>query len=94
MRKKKELVIILWGGEEVQNYYNYAKWTPSVVQAILDHIEIYDFDTYEEGEAFRQGMAATLVATARDFMEVPLEGYKSLKDIADYHKKHCAKKVA
>lgn len=91
-RAKKEVVIILWGGEEIQNYYNYAKWTKPVVQAILDHTVVYDFDTFEEGEAFRQGMAATLVATARDFMEVPPEGFKSLKKIADFHQKKVAQK--
>ena len=85
--QKKELVIVLWGSEEIQNYYNFAKWTPSVVKTILDHIVVYAFDTYEEGEAFRQGMAAALVATARDFMEVPIEGYKSLKKLAEFHKK-------
>ena len=82
MRKSKEIIVVLWGEEEIQNYYVYGKWTPEGVRKILANTEVFEFDTYEEAEAFRQGMAAVVSKTARDFMELPLKGYKYLQEVA------------
>ena len=82
MRKNKERIAILWGDEEIQCYYAYGKWTSEGVKRILANTEVFEFDTYEEAEAFRQGMAAVVSATARDFMELPMKGYKYLQEIA------------
>ena len=82
MTKKKEKIAILWGDEEIQSYYAYGKWTKEGVKRILANTEVYEFDTYEEAEAFREGMCAVVSKTARDFMELPMKGYKYLQEIA------------
>ncbi len=84
---RKEIVIILWGDSEIQNYYNFAKWNAETVELILQHTEVFEFDNYEEAEAFRRGMAVVVSATARDFMELAPQGFKSLLEISNSRKK-------
>lgn len=77
-RKQTYKVIVMWGGQEIEHYYDYAEWTPDNIQKILANIAVYEFDTENEAEAFREGMCAVVVPSARDFTELAPEGYAAL----------------
>ena len=75
-------VIVLWGDAEVSWFYDYAQWTVENARKILDHVEIYDFDTFEESEAFRMGLCAVKTPSARDFTEIAERSYRALLELA------------
>ena len=76
-------VIILWGGEEVEDFYDYSSWTPEVAKLILNNVAVYDYPTEDEAEAFREGLCAVKSPTARDFTEITRKSYESLQHLAN-----------
>lgn len=75
-------VIILWGGEEVENFYDHASWTPETARRILEHVAVYEYATEDEAEAFREGLCAVVSVTARDFTEITGKSYRALQTLA------------
>ncbi|MDR1945982.1 MAG: hypothetical protein LBQ51_02290 [Desulfovibrio sp.] len=75
---EKEKVILLRGDEPVKRYFCVRDRSKETVRMVLDNIEVYDFDTEEEAEAFRLGLCAIGDAKVPDFCEVTVQGYKSL----------------
>lgn len=73
-----EKVIVLWGEEAVQRYFSVGDRSPETVAMLLQHIDIYDFKTEAEAEAFRFGVCAVKSNSAKDFCEVTEHGYESL----------------
>ena len=71
-------VIILWGDQEVQAYYDYSARTPEVAKILLSKITVYKFDTEEEAEAFRLGLCEVKSPNAHEFSELPPAGYAAL----------------
>ena len=76
-------VIVLWGGPEVSNFYDYAVWNGENAQKILEHVDVYDFQTEEEAEAFRMGLCAVKSLTAKDFTEITERSYQALQELAN-----------
>ena len=73
-----EKVIVLWGEEAVQKYFNVHDRSAETVSMLLGHIDIYEFKTEDEAEAFRFGACAVKSDSAKDFCELTEQGYKSL----------------
>ena len=75
-------VIVLWGKEEITNYYDYSAWSQANVCKMLKSTKVYEFANEDEAEAFRLGMCEVATASARDFVELSPEGFKSLKNLS------------
>lgn len=82
MRSKQEFqVIVLWGGQEVSDFYDHAAWTSDNARKILEHVDVYDFATEDEAEAFRMGLCAVKTPSAKDFTEITLRSYQALLEL-------------
>ena len=87
-------VIILWGGPEVSNFYDYGVWTKENAEKILEHVEVYDFDTEAEAEAFRMGLCAVKTPSAKDLTEITERSYQALQDLVSPPVKRRHRKAA
>lgn len=73
-----EKVIVLSGEEPIKRYFNVEDRSGETVAMLLRHIEVYEFPSSEEAEAFRFGLCAVTTPTARDVCELTLKGYETL----------------
>jgi hypothetical protein len=78
-----EKVIVIWGEDAVNRYFNVRDRSKETVNMLLKHIDIYDFNTEDEAEAFRLGVCAVKSPSAEDFCELTQQGYSSLINIAE-----------
>lgn len=85
----KYQVYILWGSEAVDLFYDYSKWTQETASQMLSQIEVFEWNTEDEAEAFRIGLCAVR-NSGRDFDEIMPESYKSIKKMAESRKKKAA----
>ena len=69
-----EKVIMLWGEESVRRYFDVYDRSNEAVRMLLDHVDVYVFDTEGEAEAFRLGVCAG----GGDFCELTSRGYSNL----------------
>ena len=76
-----EKIIVLWGEEPVQRYFNITDRSQETVALLLDHIDVYEFATEAEAEAFRFGVCAVKAPSAKDFCELTVQGYKNLREL-------------
>ena len=72
----------------MEYFYDYSKWTKPNIKKMLDNIEIFEFETDAEAEAFRIGPC--VVKTGKDFDEITPASYSALLEVAhpDSHKKN------
>ena len=84
--KQQFNVIVLWGGPEVSMLYDYARWTKDNARKILEHVDVYDFATEDEAEAFRMGLCAVKSPSARDFSEITERSYRALLEMVESRK--------
>lgn len=83
-----EKVVVLWGEEPVQRYFNVVDRSEETVDLLLKHIDVYEFATVEEAEAFRFGVCAVKSPSANDFCELTVQGLESLHAIKQGEKLH------
>ena len=86
-----EKVILLCGAEPVRKYFNVTDRSRETVELLLESIDVYEFDTEAEAEAFRMGLCAGHSAEAKDVSELTEQGYKTLLKMqraGDYVKDH------
>jgi len=77
-------VIILWGDAEVNTYYDFQQWTPDTARKMLAAVEVFEFATEDEAEAFRLGLCVVKSPAAKDFTEVPPLSYESLQKLSKF----------
>ena len=81
--KEQHRVFILWGAQEVATFYDYRAWSAEAAAAMLKNSAVYEFDTEEEAEAFRMGLCAVTVPSARDFTEITEASHEALRKLVD-----------
>ena len=64
------------------HFYDYGAWTKENAEKILEHVDVYEFATEDEAEAFRLGLCAVKSPSARDFTEITERSYQSLLSLA------------
>jgi hypothetical protein len=85
-------VILIRGVDAVKKYLSVQDLSTEAMKMIYKSIDIYEFDTEEEAEAFRMGLCAVCEDKADDFCEMSGRGYKNF--LALLRKALQAQKVA
>ncbi len=80
------VVIILWGGKAVEDYYDFGRRNSAIGNLLLSHTKVYRFNTPSEAEAFRLGIQECNVPSAREMTEITIGGYKNLLTLQSYYK--------
>jgi hypothetical protein len=77
MRRIQNKVILINGAEAVRRYLCVYERGKESLKLIYNSINIYDFDTEEEAEAFRMGLCVVCEDRAEDFCEMTEQGFKN-----------------
>jgi hypothetical protein len=84
MSNNKSEVIFIWGEHSISLFYTPHLSEKRDFTKLLKSIKVYEYDTEDEAEAFREGVAAAGAMLGKDYEEITR---KNLKEVDARYKR-------